>query len=318
MLSSITNKIKSAVHHDKAADVHHEGPVTDASLKTTDHTNPPVTRSVPQSGVNTLPGTSNPTANPNVAPAAEGHQYGEGVIGGMAGATNEPGHFTSKAPGAPGNGLLPHAPEASAKVHPNATTAANPDARLHGILTVTVLEAENLAKMDWTGENDNYVIVELDHTPAGQAQAAIHDIKEPTESAQRTQVQPGASPIWNERLVFPVPQSSSGTVPTSLRVSIWDEDYNAHDLVGAGIVAVPQGFLTANKQGMLTQWVELRHKDKPAGKVCLVLHFVPETMFDYMGKKYNNAAAAAKKKVIAAVVGKVTSTAQSQIMGYVA
>ncbi|KAI8590999.1 C2 domain-containing protein [Geranomyces variabilis] len=192
-----------------------------------------------------------------------------------------------------------------------ATAAASQD-RLKGLLSVTVLQATDLPKADWIGENDNFVEIDLLLTP--QPTADLHvkrkDATAQDERSQRTQVQYGRNPVWNEKMAFPIPGTHKG--PVSLQISVFDEDIHRSELLAAGTFDLASANL--DKDWMEVQWIDLKdHKGREGGKICIVCHYIPESMVGYFQKKYNAKAAEVKTKIIQGLVTRATGVATSQI-----
>ncbi|KAI8917097.1 hypothetical protein PhCBS80983_g00115 [Powellomyces hirtus] len=188
--------------------------------------------------------------------------------------------------------------------------------RLRGVLSVTVLQATGLPKADLIGQNDNYCVITLEGSK-GPHKVPIDEKKKDSgpqsETCQRTQDQPGSNPIWNEKFTFPIPASEKG--PVSLSVKIWDDDIDDDDLVAAGIFDLAAASL--DKDWMEVKWIDLiGSKNQPAGKICVVCHYIPESMVAYFGKKYNAKQAEVKNQITKAVVAKFTESASGQVKGY--
>lgn len=190
--------------------------------------------------------------------------------------------------------------------------------RLKGILSVTVLKAKNLKKSDWFGENDCYAVISIEPLSM-QTKVKAADKKQQTETYQKTQIYDGLNPVFNEKLVFPVPKKLD-----VLYVQLWDADSDKDDLLGYGTLNLlddEQGgrFDTnLDKQWLHTATIPLiSDKNEDGGTLELVLHFIPETVAAYMGKKFDAAQAEFKKKLTQQIVGKVADVASDKIRGYV-
>lgn len=180
--------------------------------------------------------------------------------------------------------------------------------RYKGILSVTVLRAENLPSKDFIGRNDNYAVVSLNKPPVEN----VHQNKEAqNETCQQTQVQDGANPIWNEKLAFSV----AGSLDV-LYLQVFDEDPGKDEFIGSGEIDFRKLTIDAKKHWLDEPWIELRNeKGAPAGRVKLILHFVPESTFEYYQKKYDSTQAGIKQRITEKVVGKLTGIATGQIKG---
>jgi hypothetical protein len=186
--------------------------------------------------------------------------------------------------------------------------------RLKGLLSVTVLKAKNLKKSDWFGENDCYVVLSLEpltNKPLGKDQQS--------ETHQKTQIHDGSHPIFNEKFVFPVPRRLD-----ALYVQVWDADRDKDDLLGEGTLSLIDdeqgGRLDTNldKEWLHAVSVGLTDDKGRAGSTLeLVLHFIPESVSAYMGKKFDAAQAEVKKKLTQKIVGRMTDVASEKIRGYV-
>lgn len=178
--------------------------------------------------------------------------------------------------------------------------------RLKGILSVTVLQAKDLPRADYIGENDNYVVVSLNETTP-------QSDKSFDESCLRTQVQPGQSPIWNEKLPFPVPDKLQ-----TLYVTVMDDDLGTAD----DVVATGQ-YEFDPKSSLTTTWLNdvniplTDESGRPAGSLRMLLHFIPQTSTDYIGAKFNEAANGLKQSILQIAAKKLTNVASQQVMSYV-
>lgn len=186
--------------------------------------------------------------------------------------------------------------------------------RLKGLLSVTVLRAKNLKKSDWFSENDCYTIVSLERLELKPA-----DKKHQTEKIQITQIHDGSHPIFNEKFIFPVPRKLD-----ALYVQVWDADIDKDDLLGYGVLSLiddEQGGrydTDLDKEWLHVVTIPLVTEDsKSGGTLDLIVHFIPETVTDYMGKKFDAAQAEVKKKLTQVVVGKMTNVASDKIRAYV-
>jgi len=190
--------------------------------------------------------------------------------------------------------------------------------RLKGILSVTVLKAKNLKQSDWFGENDCYAVISIEPLSM-QIKMKAADKKQQTEIYQKTQIHDGSNPIFNEKFVFPVSEKLD-----ALYVQLWDADLDQDDLLGYGTLNLlddEQGgrFDTnLDKQWLHTATIPLiNDKNEDGGTLELVLHFIPETITGYMGKKFDAAQAEFKKKLTEQIVAKVTDVASHKIRAYV-
>ena len=197
-------------------------------------------------------------------------------------------------------------------------TASSSPQRLKGILSVTILQAKNLKKSDWFGENDCYAVISIEPL-SFETKVKAGDKKRQTETYQKTQIHDGSHPIFNEKLVFPVPQNLD-----TLYVQLWDSDYDKDDLLGSGTLNLldddqgGQFDTNLDKQWLHTVTIPLiNDKGGNGGTLELVLHFIPETVATYMGKKFDAAQAELKKKITQKVVGQVTDIATDKIRAYV-
>ncbi|CAF1234494.1 unnamed protein product [Rotaria sordida] len=195
---------------------------------------------------------------------------------------------------------------------------ASSSQRLKGILSVTVLKANNLIKSDLFGENDCYAIISL--TPLSiQSKVKAENQLGQTETCQKTQIHDGSDPIFNEKLLFPVAQELE-----ALYVQLWDSDIGKDDLLAHGTLSLlddDQGgqFNTnTNKEWLHTVTISMvNEKRGHGGTLELVLHFIPETVAAYMGKKFNATQAELKKRLTQQIVEKMTGVASDKIRGYV-
>ncbi|CAF1314107.1 unnamed protein product [Didymodactylos carnosus] len=196
--------------------------------------------------------------------------------------------------------------------------AASSSARLKGILSVTVLKANDLIKSDFIGENDCYAVISLEPL-AVQSKVKAGNQSKQTETRQKTQIRDGCHPIFNEKLLFPVAQELE-----ALYVQVWDSDIGKDDLLAYGTLSLldnSQGgeFNTnLNKEWLHTATISMDNEKRGhGGTLELVLHFIPETVAAYMSKKFNAAQADMKKKLTEQIVAKMTDVATDQIRGYI-
>ncbi|CAF1228315.1 unnamed protein product [Adineta steineri] len=189
--------------------------------------------------------------------------------------------------------------------------------RLKGLLSITVLKANNLIKGDWLGENDCYAVLSLEPLPL-QSIGDLRNKDRQTEIAQMTQIHDGSNPVFNEKLIFPVADKLD-----MLYVQLWDADPGKDDLLGHGTLSLldddqgGQFDTNTKKEWLYTTTISLTtEKGKQGGTVEIVLHFIPETVAAYMEKRFDAAQAELKKKLTQQIVAKVTGTASSQIQGF--
>ncbi|CAF3577744.1 unnamed protein product [Rotaria sp. Silwood1] len=197
-------------------------------------------------------------------------------------------------------------------------TASSSPQRLKGILAVTVLKANNLMKSDWFGENDCYILISFEPLST-EAKVKAENRKQQTETYQKTQINGGLNPVFNEKLIFPVADELQ-----TMYVQVWDSDYDKDDLLAHGTLNLlddEQGgrFNTnTDKEWLHTVTLSmLNEKGNSGGTLEVVLHFIPETVMAYMDKKFDAAQAELKKKLTQAIVEKMTDVASEKIQGYV-
>lgn len=190
--------------------------------------------------------------------------------------------------------------------------------RLKGILSITVLKANDLIKSDLIGDNDCYAVISLEPLD-NQSKVKAGNQSKQTETRQKTQIRDGCDPIFNEKLLFPVAEGLD-----ALYVQVWDSDIGKDDLLAYGTLGLlddDQGgqFNTNLKKEWLHTVTISMNNDKRGhgGTLELVLHFIPETVVAYMNKKFNAAQAEMKKKLTDQIVSKMTDVAADQIRGYV-
>jgi Ca2+-dependent lipid-binding protein len=190
--------------------------------------------------------------------------------------------------------------------------------RLKGILSVTIVRAKNLIKADWFSQNDTYAAISL-HPFDKEKKKKSKEEKQQTETYQMTQVHPGSNPIFNEKFVFPVPQTLD-----AIYVELWDADLNADDLLGYGHLSLRREDQAGRFDTDLDkEWLHivsiplLTEKNKAGGDVEVILHFIPESVAAFVGKKFNAIQAEVKKKITQRVVARMTDVASDKIRGYV-
>ncbi|UJR24432.1 hypothetical protein I4U23_005808 [Adineta vaga] len=189
--------------------------------------------------------------------------------------------------------------------------------RIKGLLSITILKANNLIKGDWIGENDCYAVLSLEPLPT-ESKGRSRNKDRQTETSQLTQIHDGSNPIFNEKLIFPVPDRLE-----TLYVQLWDSDPGKDDLLGHGTVS-----LLDDDQGgqfdtnLKKEWLHITtvslttEKGKPGGTVDLILHFIPETVASYMSKRFDTAQADLKKRLTQKIISKVTDAATDKVSGY--
>ncbi|CAF1389893.1 unnamed protein product [Rotaria sordida] len=189
--------------------------------------------------------------------------------------------------------------------------------RLKGILSVTVLKANNLIKSDFLGENDCYAVISLEPL-TNQTKIKFGKQLQQTETCQKTQIHDGCHPIFDEKLLFPVAQGLE-----ALYVQLWDSDIGKDDLLAYGTF----NFLD-NNQGVQfntntkKEWLHMvtismiNDKRGDGGTLELILHFIPDTVASFINRKFNAAQAQLKKKLTQQIVAKMTDVAADQIRGY--
>ncbi|CAF2135422.1 unnamed protein product [Rotaria magnacalcarata] len=196
--------------------------------------------------------------------------------------------------------------------------AGSSSQRLKGILSITVLKANDLIKSDFIGDNDCYAVISLEPL-ANESKVKTGNQPKQTETRQKTQIRDGCNPIFNEKLLFPVAEGLE-----ALYVQVWDSDIGKDDLLGYGtlsLLGAGQGgqFNTSlNKEWLHTVTISMDNEKRGnGGTLELVLHFIPESLAAYMSKKFNAAQADLKKKLTDQIVSKMTDVAADQIRGYV-
>ncbi|CAF1291818.1 unnamed protein product [Rotaria sordida] len=190
--------------------------------------------------------------------------------------------------------------------------------RLKGILSVTVLKANNLTKSDWFGENDCYAVLSLEPL-TNQSKIKFGKESQQTEICQKTQIHDGCHPIFNEKFLFPIAQDLE-----TLYVQLWDSDIGKDDLLAYGTLNFlnnDQGIqfnTNTEKEWLYTVTISMiNDKRGDGGTLELVLHFIPETVADFISKNFNAAQAELKKKLTQQIVAKMTDVASDKIRGYV-
>jgi Ca2+-dependent lipid-binding protein len=198
------------------------------------------------------------------------------------------------------------------------TASSSSPGRLKGILSVTVVRAKNLIKADWFSQNDTYAAISLQPFKEENKKKA-KDEKHQTEEYQLTQIHSGSNPIFNEKFVFPVPVDLD-----AIYVELWDADLKADDFLGYGHLNLRHEEQGGRfDMGLDKEWLHtvsvslLTEKDKTGGSVELILHFIPESVAAYAGKKFNAYQAEVKKKITQKVVARMTDVASDKIRGYV-
>lgn len=196
-------------------------------------------------------------------------------------------------------------------------SASNTTERIKGILAVTVLQAKNLKKSDWIGENDCYVVVSLQPFSTEKKRRKSAE-KEQDELCQKTQIHDGSNPIFDEKLLFPINDEFD-----KLYVQIWDSDLDKDDLLATGFVNLLDdeqgGFYDTNtdKEWLHTFHVSLVDDENQSGSsIDLVLHYIPQSVMDYLTKKFNTKQAEMKKKLTQQIIMKATDMATDKARAF--
>ena len=196
-------------------------------------------------------------------------------------------------------------------------SASNTAERIKGILAVTVLQAKNLKKSDWIGENDCYVVVSLQPFSTEKKRRKSAE-KEQDELCQKTQIHDGSNPIFDEKLLFPINDEFD-----KLYVQIWDSDLDKDDLLATGFVNLlddEQGGIydtNADKEWLHTFHVSLVDDENQSGiLIDLVLHYIPQSVMDYLTKKFNTKQAEMKKKLTQQIIMKATDMATDKARAF--
>ena len=196
--------------------------------------------------------------------------------------------------------------------------ASNSSERIRGILSVTILQAKNLKKSDWIGENDCYVVVSLQPFSTEKKRRKSAE-KEQDELCQKTQIHDGSNPIFDEKLLFPINEDFD-----KLYIQIWDSDVDKDDLLAQGFVNLlddDQGGryeTNTDKEWLHTINLPLVDDENQSGSsIELILHYIPQTVMEYIAKKFNAKQAAMKKELTEQIVSKATDMATDKVRAYV-
>jgi Ca2+-dependent lipid-binding protein len=197
------------------------------------------------------------------------------------------------------------------------TSGHSSSQRIKGVISVTVLKANDLVKSDWLGENDCYAVISTEPLSMDEKKKGA-DRKNQTEIYQKTQFHYGCNPIFNEKLLFSVPEKLE-----AIYVQLWDADYDKDDLLAHGILN-----LLDDEQGgqydtnLDKEWLHiakismLNEQGDYGGTLELMLHFIPETVAAYLSKTFDATQAEVKKELTQQIVGKMTNIATDKIKGY--
>ncbi|KAJ3036859.1 hypothetical protein HDV00_002342 [Rhizophlyctis rosea] len=175
--------------------------------------------------------------------------------------------------------------------------------RPRAVVTVTIVRGTDLPRMDFLGSTDAFVKLTLPPTP----------LSKDSQEAKTQVADDGKNPVWNEK--FPFTGILGGE---TVKVEVFDADtVGKEDLIGTAELKVPA--VDLDTEQLLDQWIPLTDtKGKPAGKIFVILHYIPITVLEHLQKKFNKQTADAKAKVTQFVVNKVTDYASAQIKGAVA
>ncbi|KNE67680.1 hypothetical protein AMAG_12415 [Allomyces macrogynus ATCC 38327] len=206
----------------------------------------------------------------------------------------------------------------------------------YGILTVTAVQARGLPRMDMMGDTDAYLKISVD-LPVAEAEGLAKkdgddsDAEEDADKAAaqlaaappvlRTQVADLADPVWHEKLAFPI-YTQAG--PGKLYVEAWDQDKgpSSDDFIGVSVVDIP-ALLGASSvadmakhQRVADVWANLEDpQGRNVGQVQLLVHYLPQGVFDRMGAKFNKQTDSMKTALSAKIVAVVTDMTASKIKG---
>eukprot|EP00996_Jenningsia_fusiforme_P000852 NODE_1774_length_1412_cov_20.475422_g1603_i0.p1 GENE.NODE_1774_length_1412_cov_20.475422_g1603_i0~~NODE_1774_length_1412_cov_20.475422_g1603_i0.p1 ORF type:complete len:325 (+),score=69.82 NODE_1774_length_1412_cov_20.475422_g1603_i0:112-975(+) len=111
------------------------------------------------------------------------------------------------------------------------------------MISVLVGAARNLRKADMVGQNDAYVLLEVENSQTWQ-----------------TTLKSSKTPVWDENHVFNLPAGAR-----TMQVQVWDKDLIGKDLIGEG--TLPLDCINLNRE--TSHWVPLAYKGKAAGEVML-------------------------------------------------
>ena len=197
-------------------------------------------------------------------------------------------------------------------------SASKSTERLKGILSVTILQAKGLKKSDWIGENDCYVVISLQPLLLERTRKKTTE-KEQDETYQKTQIHDGSNPIFDEKLLFPINDEFD-----KLFLQIWDSDLDKDDLLGTGTINLIDDQQGGNYDTNTDkEWLHtinlslLDENDQNAGTIEVILHFLPQTVIKYLGKKFNATQAEMKQKLTQQIMSKVTDMATDKVKAYV-
>ena len=133
-------------------------------------------------------------------------------------------------------------------------------------LRVSVIECDNLKKMDIIGKNDVYVMCTVDG-----------------ETPRRTSTIEGggASPLWDggagETFLFPF-----ASPPPSLGIEVYDEDRDADDLIGKHVLELSSKLSGLNKPWSAESWLPLEDaRNKSTGRVRCTMFWEPAPVAKY-------------------------------------
>ncbi|KAG7554880.1 C2 domain [Arabidopsis suecica] len=124
------------------------------------------------------------------------------------------------------------------------------DVIVRGVLSVTVVAAEDLPAVDFMGKADAFVVITL----------------KKSESKSKTRVVPDSlNPVWNQTFDFVVEDA----LHDLLMLEVWDHDKFGKDKIGRVIMTLTRVML----EGEFQEWFEL--DGAKSGKLCVHLKWTP-------------------------------------------
>ncbi|XP_009125786.1 synaptotagmin-4 [Brassica rapa] len=146
--------------------------------------------------------------------------------------------------------LKPESEDSDATDVKSSQSPKKTDVIVRGVLSVTVVAAEDLPAVDFMGKADPFVVITL----------------KKSEAKSKTRVVPDSlNPVWNQTFDFVVEDA----LHDLLILEVWDHDKFGKDKIGRVIMTLTRVML----EGEFQEWYEL--DGAKSGKLCIHLKWTP-------------------------------------------
>lgn len=146
--------------------------------------------------------------------------------------------------------LKPESEDSDATDVKKVRSSKKKDVIVRGVLSVTVVAAEDLPAVDLMGKADPFVVITL----------------KKSEAKSKTRVVPDSlNPVWNQTFDFVVEDA----LHDLLMLEVWDHDKFGKDKIGRVIMTLTRVML----EGEFQEWFEL--DGAKSGKLCIHLKWTP-------------------------------------------